>query len=40
MWSMPLVEVRRRLRVDPDLASELVDGFVARATEARVALAA
>lgn len=29
MWEMPLAEVRRRLRVDPDLASELVDGFVA-----------
>jgi ubiquinone biosynthesis protein Coq4 len=40
MWSTPLVEVRRRLRVDPDLASELVDGFVSGRADTRVALAA
>lgn len=36
MWSTPLVEVQRALRVDPALASELVDGFVAGMPGARV----
>ncbi len=42
MWTMPLDEVRRRLRVEPDLASEIVDGFIDRLPSAsiRTALAA
>ncbi len=36
MWEMPLDEVRRTLRVDPDLASELIDGFVAGLPSARL----
>lgn len=36
MWETPLVEVRRQLRVDPDLASELVDGFVGGLPSARL----
>jgi len=42
MWDLPLDEVRRKLRVEPDLATEVVDGFVARVPSAalRTALAA
>lgn len=42
MWETPLVDVQRKLRVDPALASQLVDGFVARlpASPQRGALAA
>lgn len=43
LWSTPLDEVRRSLRVDPELASSLVDGFVGgerAATLVRSALAA
>ena len=42
MWERPLVDVRRELQVDPDLASELVDGFIDRLpkTTLRAALAA
>jgi ubiquinone biosynthesis protein Coq4 len=36
MWSVPLDEVRRRLRVDPDLASEIVDGFIDGLSSARI----
>jgi ubiquinone biosynthesis protein COQ4 len=36
MWETPLEDVRRKLRVDPDLASELVDGFVDRVPSARL----
>jgi ubiquinone biosynthesis protein COQ4 len=42
LWTTPLVEVRRKLRVDPDLASALVDGYIDRLPGAalRSALAA
>lgn len=42
MWTTPLAEVQRKLDVDPALASELVDGFLARVPSAsiRTALAA
>ena len=36
MWATPLLEVRRRLRVDPDLASALVDGFIDRLPSERL----